>query len=61
MAELLAAAGEFRDIFQHDADSARALVRTGDSVPDVSLDETELAAWTMVANILMNRDDFVSK
>jgi len=61
VAELLAAAGEFRDIFQHDADSARALVRTGDSVPDVSLDETELAAWTMVANILMNRDDFVSK
>ena len=34
---------------------------TGDSTPNQTLDVAELAAWTMVANTLMNRDDFINK
>ena len=38
-----------------------ALIHTGDSPPDESLDPVELAVWTMVVNTVMNRDDFLHK
>ena len=59
--ELMAAAAEFRKIFQQDREVAKKLVHTGDSVPGASLDVAELAAWTLVANTIMNRDDFINK
>ena len=39
---------------------AKALVATGDSAPDPEIDPSELAAWTMVASILLNRDDVIN-
>lgn len=59
--EMMAAAAEFRAIFQQDRAVASELVHMGESVPGASLDVTELAAWTLVANTIMNRDDFVNK
>ena len=58
--EMLAAAAEFRDVFAQNPDGARKLIDTGDSDLDHTIDAAELAAWTMVANTLMNRDDFIN-
>jgi hypothetical protein len=33
----------------------------GESKVDEKLDPVELAAWTMVANLLLNLDEFVTK
>jgi len=61
LADLVTAAEEFREHFAQHPDDAKALVATGDSAPDGSLDVTEVATWTMVANTLMNRDDFINE
>ena len=61
LAEVKAAAEEFRELFQENLDGARELIETGDSKLTAALDPVELAAWTMVANTLMNRDDFINK
>ena len=59
--ELATTATEFLTIFKRKPETAKMLIKTGDSKPDEKLDVLELAAWTMVANILMNRDDFINK
>ena len=59
--EMAHAATELRAIFQQQADAARQLIETGDSSVDETADPVELAAWTMVANTVMNRDDFINK
>ena len=61
LADVTAAADEFRTMFQQNPEAAKELISTGESPPDKSLDVSELAAWTLVANTLMNRDDFVNK
>lgn len=61
IADMLAVAGATSSLFKEEPKSAGELIRTGDSQPDKSIDEVNLAAWTMVANTLMNRDDFISK
>ncbi len=40
---------------------AEALIAVGDSKPDASLDKSTLAAYTMVANELMNLDEVLNK
>ncbi len=42
-------------------DDAAKLVAVGESKPDASLNPTTLAAWTMLANELMNLDEFLNK
>lgn len=59
--EMLLALQEFATIFSEDPAAAAELIQTGESKPDDSLAPAELAAWTMVANVLLNRDDFVNK
>jgi hypothetical protein len=59
--DVLSAARDFRAIFTETPDAAKELINTGDSTPDPSLEPTELATWTLVANTLMNRDDFINK
>ena len=59
--DMLAIAEELTSLFKQNPKSAGELIRTGDSLPSEGLDELEVAAWTMVANTLMNRDDFISK
>lgn len=55
------AASEFREYFDKSPESAKELIATGDSPPDESLNPVELAAWTMVANTLLNRDDVINE
>ena len=59
--EIATTAASFREIYQESPEAARQLVTQGDSPTDEALDVAELATWTMVANTLMNRDDFVNK
>ena len=59
--ELAAAADSLHSLFNQDDEAAQKLIRTGETIPDPDLDVAELAAWTMVANTLMNRDDFINK
>ena len=42
-------------------DDARQLLSVGESKADPSLDPAALAAWTMLANELMNLDEFLNK
>ena len=61
--DMTAAAAEFRRIFENDSEAATKLIQTGDSKADTAADSAqvvELAAWTMVANTIMNRDDFIN-
>ena len=60
-AELLA---EYRDHlarYSRDAEAARKLIAVGESKPDERLDPIELAAWTMVANVVLNLDEVLNK
>jgi hypothetical protein len=47
--------------FQTDKDGATKLVTYGDSKRDEKLDVSELAAWTMMANLVLNLDEAVTK
>ena len=60
IADLSEAVSSFRKHFEKSPEVAKNLVKTGESVVDPELDVKELAAWTMITNILMNRDDFIN-
>jgi hypothetical protein len=47
--------------YQGHPDDARSLLGVGESKPDPTLDPAALAAWTMVANELMNLDEVLNK
>ena len=47
--------------FRQDPDSARKVVEVGESKRDESLDVAELAAWTMVAGLILNLDETMTK
>ncbi|MBY0528227.1 MAG: DUF1553 domain-containing protein [Gemmataceae bacterium] len=56
--------GVLTDLLTHykaKADDAKKLIAVGESRPDASLDAAELAAWTMLANQLMNLDEVLNK
>jgi hypothetical protein len=58
--QLVAAAGVFRKQFTGDPKAADKLLGVGASPKPDGLDAIECASWTMVANLLMNRDDFLN-
>jgi hypothetical protein len=47
--------------YQSDSDAALKLISVGESKRDESLNTSELAAWTMMANLLLNLDETVTK
>ncbi len=47
--------------YQAHADDAKQLISFGESKPDASLDPATLAAWTMLANELLNLDEVLTK
>lgn len=60
-AALIAQLEAQRADFQQDPESARKLLATGESPVDENLDPVELAAWTLVANALLNTDAAVTQ
>ena len=52
---------QMRAHYKADPKSARALVETGEKKRDTSIPEPELAAWTMIANEMLNLDETLTK
>jgi len=52
---------KFEDHYNTAADDAQKLVTVGESKPDGKVPVPQLAAWTMVANELMNLDEVLNK
>ena len=44
-----------------DPEAAKALITVGESTPDETLDAVEVAAWTMIANLILNLDEVLNK
>ncbi|MFM8468418.1 MAG: DUF1549 and DUF1553 domain-containing protein [Limisphaerales bacterium] len=47
--------------YQGRAEAAKKAISFGESKPDAALEPTELAAYTMVANLILNLDEVVTK
>jgi hypothetical protein len=50
-----------RDYYAGHADDAQKLITFGEWKPDASLNASELAAWTMLTNELLNLDEVLNK
>jgi hypothetical protein len=44
-----------------DPEAAKELITVGESEPDETLDAVEVAAWTMIANLILNLDEVLNK
>ena len=47
--------------FQEHPQRAEQLIKIGETPPDSSFDGVQLAAWTMIANLLLNLDEVITK
>ena len=47
--------------FQSDPESAQQLIKIGESMANESIETTKLAAWTMIANLILNLDEVLTK
>ena len=61
LAELVAAYDDVFASYREDVGAARQLIAVGETTPDPALDPAELAAWTIVANTLLNLDEVIVK
>jgi hypothetical protein len=61
LGELLAAYRDYRAEYGRDSRAAAVLTAVGETKPDPKLDPTELAAWTMIANTVLNLDEVLNK
>ena len=61
LAELTAAYDDLIASYQSDPEAARQLIAVGETTPDPALDPAELAAWTVIANTLLNLDEAIVK
>jgi hypothetical protein len=50
-----------REHYRAHPDDARKLIHNGESKPADSLEPTELAAWTMLCNLVLNLDETVCR
>ncbi len=61
LAELAGACNDFLAAYRQDAGAARKLIAVGETKPDAALDPAELAAWTLIANLVLNLDEVLNK
>jgi hypothetical protein len=47
--------------YRQDPGAAQKLIQVGESPVDTQLNSSELAAWTMVANTILNMDETITK
>ena len=59
--ELVKAQAEIRERYNDRADAAKRLISIGTAATDASLNELDLASWTIIANLILNLDEVVSK
>src|SRR5262249_33055764 len=58
---LLALYRDSLEKYRNDPNAAQAMARSGLPEPPKDLDTAELAAWTVVANVLLNLDETITK
>ena len=58
IADTLAA---YEKSYEADVDSAKELIAIGEQPADEKYNAVELAAWTMIASLIMNMDEFVTR
>ena len=61
LTELRQLLADYRQTYQPDIASAKELIAIGESGPDASLDPVDTAVWTMIANLILNLDEVVTK
>ncbi|MCG8585342.1 MAG: DUF1553 domain-containing protein, partial [Pirellulales bacterium] len=61
MSELLDSHKQHVEHYAGKAPAAKQLIAVGESKPDASLDPSQLAAWTMTANLILNLDEVLNK
>ncbi len=61
LADLIGAHREQLAHYEASPEEANKLIAVGESKPEASLDPAELAAWTMVANLILNLDEVITK
>jgi hypothetical protein len=61
LTELTAAYKDHLARYTKDVAAARKLIAVGESKPDAKLDPSELAALTMVSNLILNLDEVINK
>jgi hypothetical protein len=59
--ELLAALEDFEAEYTSNLEAAKKLISIGELPPEETLDAAELATWTMMANLMMNLDEVITK
>jgi hypothetical protein len=52
--------GQF-ETYSKDPESAKKMISFGDLPPDAAIPPAELAAWTLVGNVILNLDEFLNK
>jgi Protein of unknown function (DUF1553)/Protein of unknown function (DUF1549)/Planctomycete cytochrome C len=60
-AELSSALSDLKAHYAKQPDAAKALIAAGESKPDPRFNTTELAAWTMIGNVILNLDEVITK
>ena len=48
-------------LYRDNPDAAAKAIRVGESVPTAKVPAEELAAWTMVANLVLNLDETLNR
>jgi mono/diheme cytochrome c family protein len=61
MKELLAAYKDHLATYTRYVDKAKQLISVGELKPEAKLNPSVLAAWTMIANLLLNLDEVINK
>jgi mono/diheme cytochrome c family protein len=61
LAELVAAYKDHLAVYTKDVAAAKKLITVGESKPDAKLNPSELAALTMVSNLILNLDEVINK
>jgi hypothetical protein len=61
VAELASALKDLQAEYAGKPDEAKKLISIGESQPDANLKPTDLAAWTMLANTVLNLDEVLNK
>lgn len=58
---LLSGLNDYQAHFSQDIEGARALLDVGDSVADATIPPAELAAYTMLASVMLNLDEAITR
>jgi hypothetical protein len=61
LAELMTAYHDFQNIYRRDPEAATKLIAVGETKPDPTLNPSEAATWTMIANVILNLDEVINK